>query len=215
MPGPFPGIDPYLEAQGRWSDFHHSLIGYCRDAINLQLPGSCVAQIGGQMRVVNWTTEKARTLLPDVAVIRGDRPGEGGGGVAVAARPGVVIEPVVMPIADVEEEIRETWIEVLHLPDERLVTAIEILSPTNKASSGRQDYLAKRSRLLAEPIHLVEIDLLIGGRRPPMARPLPPGDCYAFVAREGRRPDCEVYAWTIRNPLPILPVPLLPPDADV
>ena len=28
MPSPFPGIDPYLESQGYWPDFHVSFIPY-------------------------------------------------------------------------------------------------------------------------------------------------------------------------------------------
>ncbi len=34
MKSPFPGMDPYLEDQGRWPDFHASMITYCRDAIS-------------------------------------------------------------------------------------------------------------------------------------------------------------------------------------
>ena len=30
-----------------------------------------------------------------------------------------------------------------------------------------------------------------------------------------RRPDCEVYAWTLRDPLPRIPIPLLALDPDV
>ncbi len=35
------------------------------------------------------------------------------------------------------------------------------------------------------------------------------------MARAERRPDREVYAWTIRDPLPSIPIPLLAPDPDV
>jgi hypothetical protein len=48
-----------------------------------------------------------------------------------------------------------------------------------------------------------------------MDRPLPRGDSYALVARAERRPDCEVYAWMIRDPLPRIPIPLLAPDPDL
>jgi hypothetical protein len=43
----------------------------------------------------------------------------------------------------------------------------------------------------------------------------PPGDYYAIVARAGRRPDAEAYAWTLRQPLPAVPIPLRAPDPDV
>ena len=39
MPSPFPGIDPYLESQGYWPDFHARFITYCRDALNEILAG--------------------------------------------------------------------------------------------------------------------------------------------------------------------------------
>ena len=48
-----------------------------------------------------------------------------------------------------------------------------------------------------------------------MERRLPPGDYYAVVARAEKRPDAEVYAWPIQHPLPVLPIPLRRPDADV
>ncbi len=48
-----------------------------------------------------------------------------------------------------------------------------------------------------------------------MERPLPPGDAYALVARGDRRPNCDVYAWSIRQPLSTIRVPLLAPDPDI
>lgn len=64
-------------------------------------------------------------------------------------------------------------------------------------------------------VNLVEIDLLLGGRRLPMDGPLPPGDAYVLVSRSARYPDCEVYAWSIREPLPTIPIPLDGDDPDV
>jgi hypothetical protein len=36
-----------------------------------------------------------------------------------------------------------------------------------------------------------------------------------LISRAERRPDCEVYAWTVRDRLPSIPIPLAPPDDDV
>jgi len=44
---------------------------------------------------------------------------------------------------------------------------------------------------------------------------LPPADYYAIVSRGERRPEAAVFAWTIRDPMPSVPVPLLPDDDDV
>ena len=62
---------------------------------------------------------------------------------------------------------------------------------------------------------MVEIDLLIAGRRLPMAKPLPPGDYFTIVSRGSRSAKGDVYAWSIRHPLPKIPIPLEEPDPDV
>src|SRR5581483_339354 len=80
---------------------------------------------------------------------------------------------------------------------------------------GRTEYLAKRRALLYQDVHLVELDLLLGGRRLPLQAPLPPADYYYMVSRADRRPDCQVYRWTLAQPLPTLPVPLRAPDPDL
>jgi hypothetical protein len=114
-----------------------------------------------------------------------------------------------------EEETHERYIEILHRPERALVAVLELLSPADKEEPGRSDYLAKRNALLRHRVHLVEVDLLIGGRRLPPEVGLPPGDYYALVSRGDRRPDCDVYAWSLRQCLPAIPIPLLPPDPDV
>jgi hypothetical protein len=125
--------------------------------------------------------------------------------VRVAPPKSVVIEEV---------ETHERYIEILHRPERSLVAVLELLSPANKEEPGRRDYLAKRNALLRHPIHLVEVDLLLGGRRLPPEDNRPPGDYYALVSRGDRRPDCDVYAWPLRHPLPAIPIPLLVPDPD-
>lgn len=59
-------------------------------------------------------------------------------------------------------------IEIRDVARRQLVTAIEILSPTNKRGEGRLEYLAKRRRLLLSTAHLMEIDLLRQGQRVPI-----------------------------------------------
>jgi Protein of unknown function (DUF4058) len=115
----------------------------------------------------------------------------------------------------VHMEVRESRIQVLRLPEHSLVAVIEILSPTKKHESGYRGYLDQRSILLAEPVHLVEIDLLVGGYRLPMGEPLPPGDYHVIVSRCERRPKSEVYSWSVRQPLPPIPIPLRAPDTDI
>ena len=97
---------------------------------------------------------------------------------------GLRSKPLVINLPTEEmEEVRDVWIEIRRRPDRNLVTAIEILSPTNKVGEGYWEYRAKRRKLIRQKVHLVELDLLAGGRRLEMDQELPPADFYAFVSR--------------------------------
>jgi hypothetical protein len=98
---------------------------------------------------------------------------------------------------------------------ETSVTAIEVLSPIDKSWQGRQVYLDKRDKLYASKVNLVEIDLLLGGAPLLMKQRIEPGGYCAIVARAGRLPVAEVYRWTVREPLPHLPIPLREPYPDI
>jgi hypothetical protein len=205
-------MDPFLESQGFWQDFHTSLLTYCRAALNLTLPGHYAALIEERITLVDLTGEALRGFRPDVSIVRGD------GGDAPRRESGSVatLEPVAVPLARKDlDQVRERWIEIKRLPDLSLVTVIEILSPTNKSGLGRTEYLTKRRELLDQPVHTVEIDLLLGGFRLPMGGPVPPGDYFAYVSRAEKRESSDVYAWSIRRPLPEIPIPLSAPDPDL
>lgn len=113
------------------------------------------------------------------------------------------------------EELRLTWVEIQGLPDLKLVTMIEALSPIIKSSHGRGAYLRKRKQLDAAGVNLVEIDLLLAGRPLPIKPLMEPGGYYAVVARASRSAVAEVYRWSVRDSLPPLPIPLQEPDGDV
>ena len=85
----------------------------------------------------------------------------------------------------------------------------------NKKGDGRDAYVAKRAKLLARKIHVIELDLLLAGRRLALGGPLPPGDFYVYVSRSNRRPYCDVFAWDRRSSLPKIPIPLKSPDPDL
>jgi len=115
----------------------------------------------------------------------------------------------------IEEETHERRIEILHRPDRTLVAVLELLSPANKEEPGRAFYLSKRNSLFYHPVHVVKLDLLLKGQRVPLEQDLPAADYYTFVSRWNQRPKCQVYHGTMRQPLPTIPIPLLPPDPDV
>jgi uncharacterized protein DUF4058 len=97
------------------------------------------------------------------------------------------------------------------------VTVIEILSPMDKRPDCEESrrYQGHRNELLQSSRHLVELDLLRCGKPPPGLKALPVGDYRALVARAERRPQAEAYVWSLRQPLPSIPIPLANGDPDV
>src|SRR5271165_5280684 len=131
MPSPFAGMDPYLESQGYWEDFHTALLGDCRRALTAVLPRNYGAFIQQRISLVDLSGDTSLDYKPDIAVLRGDH------GPAPSDRGSLAtLEPITVPLAIGElEEIHDRWIEIQKLPDRSLVTVIEILSPTNKVGS--------------------------------------------------------------------------------
>jgi hypothetical protein len=215
MASPFPGVDPYIEAQGYWQDFHHRFTTYACDAINEVLPKSYFAQLGELLRLAEMPVRAGRRILPDVTVLRGERSTLGARSRERKGAGTALLEPVKVPLPSRYIEVRDAWIEIRHGSKQKAIAAVEVLSPTNKVGAGLAEYLLKRRKSIRQKNHLVELDLLLRGERLPMGRPLPPGDYYALVSRAEERPESDVYAWTIRDPLPSIPIPLSPPDPDV
>jgi hypothetical protein len=214
MPSPFPGVDPFIEDQHFWPDFHHGFMTYWRDSLLRALPAKYDARLEERVRIIEKAGGKRRRdRQPDIAVERRRFAKPGIGGTAVALKPS--IEPVILELPRIEE-YRQTRIRILHRPSRELVAVLELLSPDNKRGSGRNDYIEKRSQLLWHhpPIHLVEVDLLLRGQRLPTGEPLPAGHFFGFVRRANERDQVSVYAWTIRDPLPVIPIPLRSTDPD-
>jgi hypothetical protein len=215
MPSPFPGMDPFIEGQV-WEDFHTRFITALADSL---LPGvrpRYVVRVERRIYLEHAPEEPAAFINPDVMVL--ERPGvpapppERAGGTATLAAVTPVVLSVPMP-----ERRREAFLTVRERESMEVITVLEVLSPTNKrsGSDGRREYLSKREAVLLSGTHLVELDLLRGGQRLPTVEPLPPGDFYAIVSRAARRPRVEVYAWSLRQRLPAIPVPLAGEDEAV
>ena len=119
--------------------------------------------------------------------------------------------------------IVDRWIQIIDVSTgNRVVTAIEILSPWNKAP-GRLNrlYLRKLDDYAKAGVSVVEIDLL---RYPPRGRlPVTEGDipperrtAYLTCVRLGWEPETwRAYPMSLRLPLPSLPIPLRETDAQV
>lgn len=224
MRSPFPGMDPYIEVCHLWEDFHIQLIAEISRTLSSVLPDHYVVRAGERSYValaeVDMEEAKKRSFLPDVAVAssRGSaksarKPKNSGGAVAVQTEPA----PVMMRRL-VKEDYREPYLEIRQVdPEHKLVTGIEILSPSNKRPStkGWRLYHRKRRAYLSGHANFVEIDLLRHGRRMPMVSAWPDSPYYLLVCRKKQAPRCAVYPAHLTKPLPSLPIPLAPPDADI
>ena len=211
MPSPFPGRDPFLEDQA-WPDFHSEFISSIRALLTPALRPRYIARVEERVYLKYDPVDASRPVRPDVTVLRDTGRDAWAGGIATV----VIAEPILVPLP-MPEEVKETFLEVRLRETHEVVTVIEVLSPTNKrgGSSGQKEYLAKREAMLQSRTHLVEIDLLRGGQRMPTAKPLPPCDYVALVSRGNRRPIAQVWAFTLRHRLPIIPIPLAGQDSDI
>ena len=212
MPSPFPGMDPYIEDPEIWSDFHGGVADEMRAELNRVLSPRYVARMTPRVTYEIVEIAERRHIRPDVGVWQPQPPsGEVTSGMAVMTA--VPVESLVQ----IELPLRLYTVEVHETGTLRLVTAIEVLSPVNKRPSHEayQDYLRKRRQLLRSETHLIEIDLLRGGERPPLECPVPPAPYYVTLSRAHQRPVVDVWPIQLWESLPVLPVPLLEPDPDV
>jgi hypothetical protein len=218
MKSPFPGMDPFIEGCGLWEDFHTHLIEEIYRKLADVVPDRYVVRCGERNYLVVASEEipKQRSFKPDVTITASP-----GSDVAADLEEGVAVaESVELTMrAFSEEEFREPFVEILEDgPESRLVTCIEVLSPSNKRPNtlGWEQYHRKRQGLLrGHAASLVEIDLLRGGRRMPMLDPWPPSPYTLLIARASRTPLCKVLRAHFRTRLPMIPVPLLRPDSDI
>jgi hypothetical protein len=214
MPSPFPGMDPFIEDR-LWRDSHTEFITGVRADLAPGLIPRSMVRIEERVYVEYTPEEPEHMIVPDIAVAEAETgPPRSTGSVATATA--AVAAPVLRTVP-VPERRREAFLTVRERADLAVVTVIEVLSPADKRphTDGRREYLRKRGHVLLSPAHLVELDLLRGGERLPTREPLPSGDYYALVCRQSRRPLAEVYAWTLHDPLPSLPIPLAEEDDDL
>jgi Protein of unknown function (DUF4058) len=223
MASPFPGMDPYIEISHLYEDFHSHLIDEMHRFLSDLLPDRYVIRAGERSYValidLDEEEEKKRPFLPDVAVVSRRRPARPGRKPKGSARAGARDEPGAVTMrALVKAEYREPFLEIRQVdPEHKLITGIEVLSPSNKRpnTKGWRLYYRKRLAFLSGYANLVEVDLLRRGRRMPMASAWPDSPYYLLVCRKKQAPSCSVWPASFTEPLSPIPIPLAPPDADI
>lgn len=158
MPSPFPGTNPYLEQADCWEDFHRDFCAHLRRALESVVGPNYIVKLEARL-VVRERSAKERGFIgkADIGVLA-ERPRSDSASAALA-NPAPV--QLTLPATETEEQL---YLEVRERRNRRVVTVIEVLSPSNKEpGSDRDDYLAKRRQVLAARTHFIEIDLLRGG----------------------------------------------------
>jgi len=224
MPSPFPGMDPYLESPGIWAGLHNALALEIRGELNRMLPAPYYADVEerAELGIIDDPDARQR-IIPDIVVVKHPLapPRVEGVGVTVATRARREISPNV-ELEVFNEPIRHLFVEIRDpTRGHKLVTLIEIVSPSNKRPGrDRKAYARKQREVIESDASLIELDLLRAGRRvltdlglAAMIEHLKPKPTYVvLVNRAWRRGagmiTCQVFPIGLREPLPCIAVPL-------
>jgi hypothetical protein len=205
-------MDPYIEDPEIWSDFYNNLASEIQGQLNPLIRPRYVARLIPRVtnEVVGIT--RARGVGPDVGIW-----GKTQSPRTVRETAGTVTPAPVTSSIELEFPLELVNVEIQTTDSHELVTAIEILSPVNKKPGHEafEEYLRKRRELLRSAAHLIEIDLLRAGVRPPLQEPVPDAPYYIILSRASHRPEVDVWPLQLKDRLPVLPVPLRDEDPDV
>jgi hypothetical protein len=226
-------MDPFIEMQ-EWDDFHPNFITEIQAQLAPLLEPKYFVRVerrvyfertvaddedephpeAGTRQPEGPGTGSRQLRMPDVAVVKVEEEAalpQSASATAVLSKP----EECVLPQGD---ERREYFLLIRGRESYEIVTVMELLSPTNKrpGSDGRELYLEKRQEILDGRSHLVELDLLRGGKRMPIHTSRTLGQSYyAVVSRRNRRPRATLYRWNLADPMPTISIPLANGDPDV
>ncbi len=218
----FPGMDPYLEAPGIWPGFHEAFLFCVREVLQPVPPERYYAELRTREEVGIAGFPSDAVLYSDVAVKdlpQGwQAPGAARSGTTAVAAPEHLVIASQEPLTVSFVEVRET------AAGGRLVTLIDLLSPSNKLSCpDRESFERKQEEILSSDAHWIEIDLLrsgkrVGGHARVDTHCRAKGYDYVIVvSRSSKRSplDLEIYGFKVRDLFPVVGVPLCSPDPDV
>jgi hypothetical protein len=213
-------MDPFLETNPIFQELHTQMLAEMQALLQPQLRPRYVARLERHLSEGSvWDAPHAAISLerkePDLTIVSRSGGRKHTGSVAMLAQPAASAAEEL----DADElELRKQRRIVIYVQDRpRLAVAgIELLSPGNKqpGAVAQARYLEKRASALHGGLHWIEIDLLRGGVRPPLPVPVPESTDYLSYVAQATPTGWShlVYAWTLREPLPTLPIPLLGAD---
>lgn len=208
MKSPFPGMDPYLEGS-LWPDLHSSLAQEIRNSLSASLPSRYSIRLE-QSVYEDEDGESLGVMFPDVLVHHPEEEPASRGGLQTGV---ATLTPRVTVPSLVASRVRVPSVRIREGTDRTLITSIEIISPANKRGAGFQQFRRKWREMHAAGVHLVEIDLLRRGQRMFPYEELRDAP-YLLTVTRASRGSTDAWPFTLREPIPSFPVPLLEPDPD-
>ena len=207
-------MDPLIELDN-WQDFHVILTAEIKRQIGPQLPSHyriSAELIGFVDEAGKGTTETPQRYRPDAGISTtggaSDMAEEGGSA--------MLLTPPSRKFDTTAPQQRE--IRIFDSNNNRLVTAIEVLSPSNKQGVGKRDHRQKLRDYHRAGVHTIDIDLLRGGTldyhpalRTETEEPQTP---YHVILVQDRF-HIAIWDLALTDRLPTIPVPLSYPDPPV
>jgi hypothetical protein len=213
-------MDPYLEQSDYWPECHSRLIVAIADALVPQIRPKYEVAIEKRIYEVSPFNGKTSLLvgMPDVAINQRTQTQAVPKGSSSVVTETALNNPSAQPLTvtvPLLEKVKQNYLEVRDIATGRVVTAIEILSPVNKRSGeGRSDYLKKRQSILNSTTHLIEIDLLRAASPMPLLSKNIQSHYRVLVSRSQDRPQASLYAFSLKDVLPTIPLPLEQEEAE-
>ncbi|MTJ49815.1 DUF4058 family protein [Dolichospermum sp. UHCC 0259] len=216
MSSPFPGMNPYLENPDLWSEVHHRLITAIADNIESHL--SETYRVAIEKRTYRLDTEDSLLIgIPDVAILSVKQEQKSNvSKTAIATLPTETENKAITVTLPLPLEIKEGYLEIREISTGKVITVIEILSPTNKKTKeGRRSYLDKREKILQSDTNLVEIDLIRTGEKMPIVTRVYDTDYRILTVRSCRFPSAQLFAFSVKETIPIFPIPLQKGEEEI
>jgi hypothetical protein len=193
-------MDPWLEHPALWPDVHNRLMAALADVIVPRVAPRYFVALERRAYLLD-SDDIVLVGRPDVVVAK-----EAATAFEVRPMVGQAVLEVDLPAAD---SLYESYLAIYTTKERRLITLIELLSPTNKTNpNGRRQYEEKRRQVLATQTNLVEIDLLRAGAPMPVVGKPVQSDYRLLVSRGWQRPRGYLYPFALRDPIPDFPLPL-------
>lgn len=201
-----PGMNPWLENPLLWRNVHLTLISALRDELIPLLRPRYFVAVETHTFVTTMLSASSVIRYPDVMVIHRGGP--------VVAAPTTQASAGFMTVELPLDSVEVGYLEVRLVPNGEVITIIELLSHTNKQPGrDREIYIAKRDELLQTDVSFVEIDLLRAGPPMPFTEPAV-SDYRLFIRRRDHPFHARLYPFSVRQPIPTFPLPLLPDDNE-